>query len=121
MKGLRVSLFVVAAGLVAGTAAMGAQAPQGNAARGKEAWVRVGCWSCHGYEGQGAATGPKLAPGPRAWAAFSTFVRTTSGVMPPYTEKVVSTQDLADIHAYLASIPAAPNPASIPVLQQLGR
>jgi mono/diheme cytochrome c family protein len=120
MKALRVSLFVVVAGLLAGTAAMGAQAPQGDATRGKATFLRVGCWSCHGYEGQGAATGPKLAPGPRAWPAFSTFVRTTSGVMPPYTEKVVSTQDLADIHAYLASIPASPAPASIPVLQQLG-
>ena len=34
-------------------------------------------WSCHGYEGQGAVTGPKLAPDPLPKEAFVAFTRTT--------------------------------------------
>ena len=119
MQFIRVSLLAAAAALLS-TAAMAAQAPQGDAVRGKAAFESYGCYACHGYQGQGAGTGVKLAPGPRAWGAFSTFVRTTSAEMPPYTEKVLPTPALADIHAYLASIPASPNPASIPLLQQIG-
>ena len=41
--------------------------------------------------------------------------------MPTFTEKVLPDQDLADIHAYLRSKPATPDPKSIPLLQELGR
>jgi hypothetical protein len=37
--------------------------------------------------------------------------------MPPYSEAVLSNEDLADIHAYLASIPKPLDPKSIPLLQ----
>jgi ubiquinol-cytochrome c reductase cytochrome c subunit len=107
------SLFL-AAGLF--TAPALAAEARGDAAHGKAAFARV-CYSCHGYEGQGGSTGPKLAPGPLAYPAFSTFVRNTSGAMPPFTERSVSDQDLRDIHAYLASIPPSPNPSTIPLLQ----
>jgi ubiquinol-cytochrome c reductase cytochrome c subunit len=53
------------------------------------------------------------------WQVLSTFIRTTKGDMPPYTEKVVSNQDLADIYAYLRSIPPAPEFKSIPLLNGL--
>lgn len=112
---------ILTAALFAGAAAIGAPAPQGDATRGKAAFLRIGCYSCHGYEGQGAAaTGKKLAPNPLPYAAFSAFVRTTSQEMPPYTEQVLPEQDLADIHAYLRSIPASPNPSTIPLLQGAG-
>lgn len=90
---------------------------QGDAARGKAAFERVGCWACHGHQGQGGSTGPKIAPGPLAFPAFSGFVRTTSGEMPPFTARVLPDQDLRDIHAFLMSIPPSPNPATIPLLQ----
>ena len=121
MNLIRLTCAVLAAGALAGAAAMAAQqAPQGDPVRGKEVFLSVGCWSCHGYEGQGANTGPRLAPGPRPYAIFSTFVRTTSADMPPYTEVVLPEQDLRDIHAYLSTIPPSPDPASTPLLQQLG-
>ena len=66
-----------------------------------------------------SGVGPKLAPGPvRPWPVFSTFVRTTSGEMPPFTTHNLTDQELADIYAYLAAVPASPAPASIPLLQQ---
>ena len=38
--------------------------------------------------------------------------------MPPYSEKVLPNGDLADIHAYLASIPKPTDYKSIPLLNQ---
>ncbi|MFL6796651.1 MAG: c-type cytochrome [Xanthobacteraceae bacterium] len=89
-----------------------------SAEKGKTAFVQHGCWQCHAFEGQGGVTGPKLAPDPLAFEAFSAFVRTTNRAMPPYSEKVLSNEDLADIHAYLASIPKPPDAQSIPLLNQ---
>ena len=42
----------------------------------------------------------------------------TNRAMPPYREEVLSNADLADIYAYLKSIPKAANPKSIPLLNQ---
>ena len=99
-----------------------APTPQGDAAKGKGHFERVGCWECHGHQGQGGNAGVRIAdPVPLAWPAFLAWVRTTSGDMPPFTEKVLPNQDLADIYAYLQSVPKAPDYKSIPLLaQQLG-
>ena len=114
---LAVALFTSATAFAAQ-----AQAPQGDAGRGKAAFLRAGCYTCHGYEGQGApATGKKLAPGPLPYPVFSNFVRTTSGQMPPFTVASLPEQDLADIHAYLRTFPATPNQGTIPLLQDIGR
>ena len=96
--------------------AASAAAAAADVARLKAAYVKSGCWSCHGYEGQGGSTGPKISP-PSAFPAFSTFVRNTTGAMPPFTTSVLPDQDLRDLHAYLQSIPAGPNAATIPILQ----
>jgi mono/diheme cytochrome c family protein len=90
-----------------------------DAEAGREAYERVGCYSCHGYEGQGASTGPKLAPDPLPYAALSNFVRQSSGPMPPYTPAVLPDADLQDIYAYLQSIPQPPDPDDIPLLQDI--
>jgi ubiquinol-cytochrome c reductase cytochrome c subunit len=37
--------------------------------------------------------------------------------MPPYTAKVLSDADLADIYAFLQSVPAPPKVDSIPLLK----
>jgi ubiquinol-cytochrome c reductase cytochrome c subunit len=88
-----------------------------SAENGRRVFMRVGCWQCHGTMGQGAVTGPKLAPDPLPLDALSSFVRSTNRNMPPYREQVLSDDDLADIHAYLQSIPKGPDPKSIPLLQ----
>lgn len=91
-------------------------APAGNADTGKKLWVSVGCWQCHGYEGQGGAAGPRLAARNLPLAGFSAYVRRPTNQMPPYTEKVLPNADLAHIHAYLQSRPAPPQ--NIPLLQK---
>ena len=87
-------------------------------AKGKTAYVKHGCWQCHGFVGQGGITGPKLAPEPIPLPAMNAFLRNTNGAMPPYMEAVLSNADLADIHAYLQSIPKAADYKSIPLLNQ---
>jgi ubiquinol-cytochrome c reductase cytochrome c subunit len=89
-----------------------------SAEKGKAAFVKHGCWQCHGFAGQGGAAGPKLAPDPRPFEIFSVFVRHTNGPMPPYQEAVLSNESLADIHAYLSAIPKGPDYRSIPLLNQ---
>ena len=91
-------------------------APAGNADEGKKLFASVGCYQCHGLEAQGSsATGPRLGPRPIAFAAFSRYVRQPSNQMPPYTAKVVSDSDLANIYAFVRS---RPEPAKeIPLLK----
>jgi ubiquinol-cytochrome c reductase cytochrome c subunit len=99
----------------AAAAAFSGGALAGDAAKGKTAFVQHGCYQCHGFVGQGGA-GAKLAPKPLPEEAFVNFVRTTNRAMPPYSEQILSNEDLADIYAYLASIPAGPDPKTIQLL-----
>jgi mono/diheme cytochrome c family protein len=89
-----------------------------SAEKGKEAFVKHGCWGCHGFLGQGASSGPKLGPDPLPIEAFTAFVRTTNRAMPPYGEAILSNDDLADIHAYLQTVPKPKDPKSLPLLNQ---
>jgi ubiquinol-cytochrome c reductase cytochrome c subunit len=104
--------LLLAAALVASQAATAA----GSAEKGKAAYVKHGCWQCHGFAAQGGITGPKLAPEPMALEALDAFVRNTRGAMPPYQEAILSGGDLADIHAWLQSLPKARDAKSIPLL-----
>lgn len=89
---------------------------KGNVENGKTLYVKYGCYACHGYAGHGGA-GARLAPNPIVLPAFTRYVRRPTNVMPPYTEKVMTDQQLADIHAYLTTLPRPPDPATIPLLQ----
>ncbi|HEY7679898.1 MAG TPA: cytochrome c [Terriglobia bacterium] len=94
-----------------------AAAPTGNADNGKKLFNTVGCWQCHGYSGQGGA-GAKIAPDPIPLPAFTRYIRAPRGQMPPYSAKVLKDSDLADIHAFLKTVPKSPDPKSIPLLNQ---
>jgi mono/diheme cytochrome c family protein len=108
------AIVTIAAGLLVASLAVAA----GSAEKGKAAFVKNGCWQCHGLMGQGGVAGPKLAPNPIPFEALSAFVRFTNRAMPPYQKAILSDADLADIHAYLQSIPKAPDYKSIPLLNQ---
>jgi len=89
-----------------------------SAEKGKTAFTQHGCWECHGFAGQGGAAGKQLAPNVMPLAAMSAFVRNSNGPMPPYTKAVLSEEDLADIHAYLESLPKPRDWKTIPQLAQ---
>ena len=125
MKALVLSLALsgLAAAAVAGAAfaqdaAPQNTAPRGDPAHGKKIYVAYGCWQCHGYQGQGGA-GPKLAPTPLPYEAIFRQLRKPRGTMPVYTHVTTPDQDVADIYAYLQSIPKAKTVADISALSDV--
>ena len=98
-----------------GSASNANAAPAGNAENGKRIYASYGCYQCHGYAAHGGA-GPRLAPNPISFAAFARYVRHPRGQMPPYTSKVVTDSELADIHAFLRALPQPPAVKDIPLL-----
>jgi ubiquinol-cytochrome c reductase cytochrome c subunit len=99
--------------------AQASTAPAGNADEGKKLFVSYGCYQCHGREAQGSSsTGPRLGPRPIAFTAFSRYVRRPTGQMPPYTSKVVSDADLANIYAFVQARTTPPAVQSIPILRE---
>ena len=87
----------------------------GNVQNGKKIFDSYGCYQCHGHDAHGGV-GARLAPNPMPFTAFSKYVRQPTGEMPPYTSKVVSDRELADIYAFLQSVPQPPAAKSIPIL-----
>ena len=113
MRFIRLAATVaVAAGLIASPVA----ALAASAEKGKVGYVKHGCWQCHGFVGQGGVAGPKLAPDPMPLVALTAFVRHTRGAMPPYQEAILPSADLADVHAWLQSLPRAPDYKGIQLL-----
>ena len=90
--------------------------PGGDTDQGQFIFNDRGCYACHGYEGHGGVAGARLAPDPIPFQVFSRYVREPTGQMPPYTRTVLSDAELADVYAFLSSIPAPPPVESIPIL-----
>ena len=78
-------------------------------------YVEMGCWQCHGFQGQGGRASPlsaRLLP----YEAFENQVRRPRNTMPAYTQNVLSDERLRAIYSYLEQIPASPDPSDIPLL-----
>ena len=93
-----------------------AEAPRGNAANGKKIYMNYGCYECHGTEAHGVTPGPQLGPDPSPFNVFLAYLRHPDGEMPPYTDKVVSDQEVADIYSFVKSVQRPPEARSIPLL-----
>ncbi len=109
------TLMVLAASLAAAPA-VAQGIPEGDAQIGKQLFTDKGCYSCHGFVGQGSREGPRLQP-PIPFTAFVAQLRTPRLIMPPYTAALVSDRDAADLYAYLASQPKPKDPKSIGLLR----
>jgi mono/diheme cytochrome c family protein len=92
----------------------------GNTQNGSRIYVADGCYECHGRVGQGSQStaAPRVGPPALTIDAFARYIHAPTGNMPPYTSKVVSDQDVADIYAFLKSLPPAPAAKDIPLLNQ---
>ena len=87
-----------------------------NADNGKRLFIRNGCYECHGTMAQGG-TGPHLAPRPLPVAALTAYIRKPGQGMPPFSAKVMSDADVADVRAFLATLPEPPPVKDIPLLK----
>lgn len=115
---IRVALAALAGALLVGGEAA---AQAASAEKGKEAFVKHGCFQCHGTVGQGsvATSGGRVLYNTKLpIEAFIGYVRSTNRQMPPYSEAILSNDDLADIYAYLESLPKPPDYKTIPLLNQ---
>lgn len=111
--------------LLSAVVASAAVAAEPSAKRGRDLFMKVGCYTCHGTEGQGSGAGLNLSADPLPADAIANFIRNTDpttpsfAAMPSYSEKVLSDADVADIAAFLASIPPPKSPDSIAALKDL--
>lgn len=91
----------------------------GNAENGKKIFMADGCYECHGTVGQGSTQtgGARIGPPAISLDAMIQYVHHPTGQMPPYTEKVITDQQLADIFTYLKA-QQPPAAKDIPLLNQ---
>jgi mono/diheme cytochrome c family protein len=96
-----------------------AQGKPGDSANGKRLFMRNGCYQCHGTVGQGGLAGPRLAQTKLTVSAFTSYVRNPRpSNMPPYRSKVMTDQELADVYAYIQSVPPPVPAGDIPILNE---
>ena len=92
-----------------------------DAIHGKELFTMYSCYACHGFSGQNG-NGARLVPMKFPQAGFIAYVRNPprANQMPSYSPKVLADGDLADIYAYIKSLPdSAPRPAEVPILREI--
>ena len=93
-----------------------AQAPAGKVENGGLLYKKIGCYQCHSNEAQGGLSGPRIGPNLVPYARFSSYTRKPTGEMPPYSTKVLSDQEIADIYAWVNARPRPPAVNSLPQL-----
>jgi len=106
-------------GAGAGVVAHAQNEPHGDTANGKRIYLAVGCFTCHGRSGQGGALNgpaPILASTQLPFDGFSGQIRNPSDDMPAYSDAVLSDKDIADIYAFVKSLPGARSPKDISIL-----
>jgi mono/diheme cytochrome c family protein len=114
----RVALAVAVLG-VSGSAVLAQDAPAGDAGNGKRIYLADGCFTCHGRSGQGGAyngPAPILAHTAMPFDGFAGQVRNPVNDMPAYSDAVLSDKDIADIYAFVESLPGARSAKDIPIL-----
>ena len=84
------------------------------AQNGRALYIQKGCYSCHGYEGQGGViSGPKLAPNPLPVEVFEMRVRRPVADMPAYSTRVLKDEELSKIYQFLQTTPLPPRVNSL--------
>lgn len=121
-KSKRIGVAIVAAIILsAGLASLAAaqDAPSGDAANGKRVFLADGCFTCHGRAGQGGAyngPAPILAHTALPFDAFMSQLRNPADEMPAFSAAVLSDKDIADIYAFVQSLPGPRSPKDIAIL-----
>jgi mono/diheme cytochrome c family protein len=108
------------AALVSASIPVFAQTPAGDPARGKAAFMKNMCYTCHGTAGQGGdrGSGPRIAYDVWPWEAFAQQTRRPRDSMPRYPVEHLSDATLADIYAYVVSVKRGVKASEIPMLKE---
>jgi mono/diheme cytochrome c family protein len=96
-------------------------AASGDAAKGKRVYLADGCFLCHGRVGQGGAMNypaPAITKLEMPVESFVAFLRDAPNDMPAYTANVLPDEDVADIYAFLQSLPGRKPAKDFPLLNQ---
>jgi mono/diheme cytochrome c family protein len=92
-------------------------APAGDAVKGKRIYMAVGCFECHGRFGQGGdfkGPAPSIAHTELPLDAFTMQLRQPAENMPTYAEAALPEKDVADIFAYVQSLPGLRDLKTLP-------
>jgi mono/diheme cytochrome c family protein len=123
MRHLAIAVALSATIFTAGFGLLPAQADDalkpGDAVHGKQVYLAVGCFECHGRSGQGGAFNyptPALAKIDMPVEGFIALLRAAPNDMPAFSADVLSDQDAADIHAFLTSLPGRKPTKDFPLL-----
>jgi len=117
---VHLAVCAAVAGIAYGSEARAQDAPQGDVANGKRVYLATGCFTCHGRAGQGGAfngPAPHLAKTEMPYEGFKTQVRNPVKDMPGYSEAVMSDQEIADIYAFVQSLPGRREVKDISILR----
>ena len=101
-------LFAVALCAGGNGLAWAQDAPPGDAVEGKRLYLATGCFTCHGRSGQGGAMNgpaPIIAKTAMPFDGFTGQLRQPINDMPAYSEIVMSDKQIADIYAFLQTLP----------------
>jgi mono/diheme cytochrome c family protein len=115
----RVVLLTAALIAVSFTSARAQDAPPGDAANGKRVYLADGCFTCHGRAGQGGAyngPAPALAKTALPFEGFKMQIRNPSKDMPAYSDTVMSDKEIADMYAFVQSLPGRRDAKDIAIL-----
>jgi mono/diheme cytochrome c family protein len=115
----RVLFLIVGAACALALPAAAQDAPKGDAANGKRIYLADGCYFCHGRVGQGGAyngPAPVLAKTEMPFDGFKGQLRQPAQDMPAYSDAVMSDQQIADIYAFVQSLPGRRDPKGIAIL-----
>jgi mono/diheme cytochrome c family protein len=113
------ALAGAALGLGASSVLRAQDAPPGDAGNGKRVYLADGCFTCHGRSGQGGAfnsPAPSLAKTEMQFDGFKAQLRDPANDMPAYSAAVLSDQEIADVYAFVQSLPGARSAKDIPIL-----
>jgi mono/diheme cytochrome c family protein len=122
MKVLKKIAVTAAATVAIGAAFAIAQpqdAPHGDAVNGKRLYLADGCFTCHGRSGQGGAynaPAPILAHTAMPFDGFKGQIRNPINDMPAFPSAILSDKDIADIYAFVESLPGPRSPKDFPIL-----
>ncbi|MGA9950961.1 MAG: cytochrome c [Xanthobacteraceae bacterium] len=115
----RIACAAAVAGAATWTVAQAQDAPPGNVGIGQRLFIADGCHTCPGRSGPGGAyngPAPILAKTALPFDGFKAQIRNPVNDMPAFPAALLSDKDIADIYAFVRSLPGPRSTKDIAIL-----